>query len=411
MVHQVLNLTKEQKSAYNAIKSLQTFLEDGTLNASEIVQYTDMTKKQKKNLVYEIYFKNKKRKEFYICKDGRVKSYNPQFIAQNEEELIDKLYTYYFNDTLESVYKDWLVYRNSTRIVSNKTIEEDVGLWKRLFADSEFANMQIKSIKPRHILKLFHVWTGNGLITRKDFNNRKALLNGIFNYAVLNEIIESNPIACISCNDLKFKPPASSKKAYTLEERKKLLNYLDTLEPDAYVLAIQLAFFGIFRIGEIKALSWRPENGRTVTIRKQLVEERTLQSDMTLGHSQQVLKAPKGNPHYSVRTELISEGGLAILKKMYELNPEGELLFMYNEKPLSTDRFNRRLKKYCDEIDIPYLSSHKIRFTGASILFDAGVKVTDIQPLLGDSNLAMTQHYIGEQVSERDISQMSKILI
>ena len=248
MVHQVLNLTKEQKSAYNAIKSLQTFLEDGTLNASEIVQYTDMTKKQKKNLVYEIYFKNKKRKEFYICKDGRVKSYNPQFIAQNEEELIDKLYTYYFNDTLESVYKDWLVYRNSTRIVSNKTIEEDVGLWKRLFADSEFANMQIKSIKPRHILKLFHVWTGNGLITRKDFNNRKALLNGIFNYAVLNEIIESNPIACISCNDLKFKPPASSKKAYTLEERKKLLNYLDTLEPDAYVLAIQLAFFGIFRI-------------------------------------------------------------------------------------------------------------------------------------------------------------------
>ena len=280
-----------------------------------------------------------------------------------------------------------------------------------MFADSEFANMQIKSIKPRHILKLFHVWTGNGLITRKDFNNRKALLNGIFNYAVLNEIIESNPIACISCNDLKFKPPASSKKAYTLEERKKLLNYLDTLEPDAYVLAIQLAFFGIFRIGEIKALSWRPENGRTVTIRKQLVEERTLQSDMTLGHSQQVLKAPKGNPHYSVRTELISEGGLAILKKMYELNPEGELLFMYNEKPLSTDRFNRRLKKYCDEIDIPYLSSHKIRFTGASILFDAGVKVTDIQPLLGHSNLAMTQHYIGEQVSERDISQMSKILI
>ena len=212
--------------------------------------------------------------------------------------MIDKLYTDYFNDTLESVYKDWLVYRKSTGIVANKTIEEDIGLWKRLFADSEFANMQMKSIKPRHILKLFHVWTGNGLITRKDFNNRKSLLNGIFNYAVLNEIIESNPILSISSNDLKFKPPTSSKKAYTLEERKKLLSYLGSLEPDAYVLAIQLAFYGIFRIGEIKALSWHPENGHTVSIRHQLVKERTLQSDMTLSHSQQVLKVPKGNPNY-----------------------------------------------------------------------------------------------------------------
>ena len=96
---------------------------------------------------------------------------------------------------------------------------------------------------------------------------------------------------------------------------------------------------------------------------------------------------------------------------MYELNPEAGLLFMHNGKPLSTDRFNRRLKKYCDEIGIPYLSSHKIRFTGASILFDAGVKITDIQSLLGHSNLAMTQHYISQRVSERDDSQMSKILI
>ena len=43
---------------------------------------------------------------------------------------------------------------------------------------------------------------------------------------------------------------------------------------------------------------------------------------------------------------------------------------------------------------IPYLSSHKIRFTGASILYDAGMKAIDIQPLLGHSTLNMTQHYI-----------------
>ena len=77
---------------------------------------------------------------------------------------------------------------------------------------------------------------------------------------------------------------------------------------------------------------------------------------------------------------------------------------------MTTDSFNRRLKKYCAEIGIPYLSSHKIRFTGASMLYDAGVKPIDIQPLLGHSTLTMTQHYIGQRVEERDTTQMAKIL-
>lgn len=47
-------------------------------------QYADMTYAKKKKLVSEIYFKDKKRKEFYACKDGRYKSYNPQFIAPSE---------------------------------------------------------------------------------------------------------------------------------------------------------------------------------------------------------------------------------------------------------------------------------------------------------------------------------------
>lgn len=116
--------------------------------------------------------------------------------------------------------------------------------------------MKIIDIKPKHIIELFHKWTGNGLITKKDFNNRKSVLNGIFRYAVLKEILISNPITSISCNELKYKYAEVHKKAYTKEERLKLLNYLDTLPPDAYVLAIKLAFYGIFRIGEIKALTW-----------------------------------------------------------------------------------------------------------------------------------------------------------
>lgn len=405
-----LQLTSEQIQLQNSIYELQNICSNATLTSTEMVQLLDMTKKQKKKLVSEIYFKDKKRKEFYTCKDGRVKSYNPQFIAKNEDDLIDKLYCYYFDNTLESVYKSWVRYRADTKIVSGKTIEEDISIWRRFISDTPIATMKIIDIKPKHIIELFHKWTGNGLITKKDFNNRKSVLNGIFRYAVLKEILISNPITSISCNELKYKYAEIHKKAYTKEERLKLLNYLDTLPPDAYILAIKLAFYGIFRIGEIKALTWDISDGNKVTIRNQLVEERILQDDFTLTAPQLVVKDPKGNPHYSIRTEYISQKGVEILTEMKNLNPDGEFLFMFQGRTLTTDSFNKRLKKYSTIVGIPYLSSHKIRFTGASMLYDAGVKAIDIQPLLGHSTLAMTQHYIGQKVDERDLSQMSTVL-
>ncbi len=403
-------LTIEQKKQAASIKQLKDSIDSGTLNLSEAVQLIEMTKKQKEKLVSEIYFKNRRGKDFYTCKDGRFKSYNPQFIANTRAELIDKLYAYYFDNTLEDVYKQWVTHRSETKIVSGKTIEEDISIWKRFLADSEISKMQIAEIKPKHLMKLFQIWTGNGFITRKDFNNRKSVLNGIFRYAVLNEIITYNPITSIPCNDLKYKLPSTKKKAYTIKERATLLSYLQTLEPDAYILAIMLAFYGIFRIGEIKALSWDNKDENMVVIRQQLIEERTVQADLTLSQPHRVLKDPKGNPSYSIRTEYLPAEGVTVLKKMKALNPNGKFLFMHKGRPLTTDTFNRRLRKYCNEAGIIYLSSHKIRFTGASMLYNAGVKPIDIQPLLGHSTLAMTEHYIGQRVDDNDTSQMARIL-
>lgn len=45
-----------------------------------------------------------------------------------------------------------------------------------------------------------------------------------------------------------------------------------------------------------------------------------------------------------------------------EIEPDGSIM--------TTDSFNRRLKKYCKESCVPYHSSHKIRFYNASTAFD-----------------------------------------
>ena len=124
-----------------------------------------------------------------------------------------------------------------------------------------------------------------------------------------------------SLQHIKIQIAKCFKKAYTVEERAMLLSYLKTLEQDAYTLAIQSAFYGIFRVGEIKGLTWDTKNENIITIKQQLVEERTLQDDMTFSHPHRVLKDPKGNPFYSIRTEELPEAGIAILRKMKEQNP------------------------------------------------------------------------------------------
>jgi len=403
-------LSKEQLDLLNSIKELQAILSSAILTSSEMVQIESMTKKKKEQLVYSVYFKNKRKKEFYACKDGRVKSYDPQFIAQDTSALIDKLYEYYFGTTLREIFKKWVLRRQKLKTVSPKTLEEDVGIWKRNLEDTEIANTAITEIKPRDLLLLFLEWTGNGFITRKEFSNRKRVLNGIFKFAVLEGIRETNPLTDLPCNELKFlnKPPKN--KVYSLEDRSKLLNYLATIEQDAYTLAIQLSFFSILRIGEIKCLRWDEDNLNKIFIENQLVSERTMNEDMTFNQTTFVEKSPKGNPYFSVREETINDKGVQILCKMKELNPNGKYLFMYEGRPLTTTTFNRRLKKYCDAINIEYHSSHGIRFTSASICNAQGMSATKLQPLLGHSNLNMTHHYLRLVEAPQQGIQMKDIL-
>jgi integrase len=60
---------------------------------------------------------------------------------------------------------------------------------------------------------------------------------------------------------------------------------------------------------------------------------------------------------------------------------------------MTTDRFNRRLKKYCEECGVVYHSSHKIRFYCASTAYD-GNNLATISKLMGHSQVATTLHYL-----------------
>ncbi len=78
---------------------------------------------------------------------------------------------------------------------------------------------------------------------------------------------------------------------------------------------------------------------------------------------------------------------------------------MPNGKPIITLTFNKRLKKYCEKADVPYHSSHKIRFYVASTAYN-GKNLTQISKMMGHSNTATTLHYLRDTNQDDDVSEL-----
>ena len=403
-------ITETDKAEARSICQLKNMMKFDNLDSGEVRKLFNMISKKKTKLVENVYrtaHPRAKEELFYHMSDGRWRSRNPDFYADTREDLIEKLYDYFFTHTFEEVYLEWVDMRIKHGVKSNKTIQEDLSMLKNVFKNEPIADMQIEEIKKKDIKYMYERWTGPGLITRKAFVNRKSALNGVFTFAAENEYIPINFIPSIGTSELKFKEPNHRNKAFHVNEREKLLNHLRTLEPDGYILAIQLALYSTFRVGELRALRFEDLNGNILSIRHQLVEESSFSVDtnyMKVSKEPRHIneKLPKGNAHFSVRDIYLVPEAVEIIKKAHEINPDGEYLFMCHGRTINNDTFNERLRKYCNDAGVPYLSSHKLRFTVASTLKAAGVETAYLQKTLGHSNRAMTEHYIYETVAESE---------
>ncbi len=142
-------------------------------------------------------------------------------------------------------------------------------------------------------------------------------------------------------------------------------------EQDGYTLAIRFMLHATIRVGEVKGLLKRTDyDEHFFYVRQQLVDEHEFevtQDGATMGKRYRRIKDPKGNANYSYLSYRAYTDNRNIIEQMLALHEPSPYLFTCQGRPLITDTFNKRLKKYTTEIDIPYLSTHKLRFTSASL--------------------------------------------
>lgn len=277
--------------------------------------------------------------------------------------------------------------------------------WKKFLQDTKLSKTNINDLKPRDYIVFFETITKDRTLTSKAVSNIKSLLNKMYAYAIREELVEYNPIKDIDFSEFNYYIPDNSNEVYTVENRQKLLNYLhDIVEP--YSLAIQLDFQVTCRIGEIKALRWESidfEN-RSIRIKEQALKERKLNDDLTFDKcTTTVVPRIKGNTPRGKRTIPMTNEAKRILLQAREINPDGEYVFMPYGKLMLTDTFNEYLRKYCKGAGVPYLSSHKIRFTSCSLLYDKD-NLVEVSQLMGHSQVATTLHYL------RNVNHSSNML-
>lgn len=392
-------------------KLLQSLLESGIIDETAVESINDLKNKEIREAVTQklgqlphIYTRDNGRIFTKIKVSGQWK----QFTASSESELYMRLYDFFYGDqniTLAQVFPRFMRYRRDMGKVTEKTILENAKDWKTFLADSDIVKVPIRDLKTKDFIRFFEEITKARTLTRKRVTNIKSLLNKLYAYCIREELTDYNPILSIDFSEFNYFVPDNADQVYSIENRDKLLAYLhDIKEP--FALAIQLDFQLTCRIAEIKALRWENidfEN-RAISIKEQALRQRKLNDDLTFSkHMVEVVPRIKGNTDRGKRVLPMTQEAARILQLAREVNPHGEFVFMPFGRLMQTSTFNLYLKKYCESAGVPYLSSHKIRFTSCSMLYRATNDLAEVSKVMGHSQTATTLHYLRNVVNSGNV--------
>lgn len=389
-------------------------LDDDTLYSVGNAIKEEMTRREREKKVLERFGELKEHEKkksnrivtYYMAYDGRR-----QITATTRDALIDKLYSLIEDAntkdiTVEQLFEQYAKIRREDTSISTRTSDFDRPNWVRFFGASKLKDMKVADVTTSAILTEYKRIVGRGQVTKKDFGKATGLLNGAFDLAIERQIVQYNAARSTLPLTKKFVfkiAPDHSNDVWTPEERNKLVAYVCKLKQTRYTLAIRLAACFALRVGELRALMWEDydEFARILLIHHEIVKER---KD---GKNSCDVDKPfiKGGKESGCRKVKVSDEAAKVLEelrainggKKYILNGEGSAQFA-----ISTNKINEHLRRYCEGAGVPYYSSHKFRFYGATQMYLKNVPINTIRYYLGHSTIQMTMHYLRPDVEDID---------
>ena len=306
--------------------------------------------------------------------------------------------------TFEELASLWL--ENYKTTVKPSTFENVRSKVEKM-TEEHFKEMKLKKITVAYCQRVVIELSKSYVL----YNHYLSVINRIFKYAVLMDILDSNPFDKV----IKPKSRQVQRKGnfLTKEELKEFLKLAQTTTLSYFFPLVHLMSYTGLRQGEALALKWSDidfENKR-ITVNKtaaRIKEKQTLQTPKTKN---------------SKRVISIDPATLSILKswkkdqiKIYFKNGkhfEGDKNFIFTNQRggwVHIHNFIRYFKRFIADHKLKPITPHGLRHTHASLLFSAGVEPKNISDRLGHSTVQITLDLYTHITEEQRTDTVEKLL-
>lgn len=304
-------------------------------------------------------------------------------------------------ETFQDMYDLWIVQYEKT--VEESTFVKTIGIFKNHISPAMGA-YKIEKIHVDVCQKHVDEWAAK----LKNFRMVKAYAAKVLNFAIKRGFIQTNPFAHVDM------PATTSKKAIVADEddaenfytREQLIKFLSCLEQEsnykAYALFRLLAFSGM-RKGEALALTWNDLNFTTNQLR--------INKALSRGKDNKLyVKSTKTGV---ARTIKMDDKTMAVLKVWKKKQKQDYLILGFNTLQPKQLVFSNEHNEYMqptktrkwilhlqNKYKLGTITTHGLRHTHCSLLFEAGASIKEVQDRLGHTDVQTTMNIYAHVTKE-----------
>lgn len=348
-------------------------------------------------------YKEKSKSGFKTKKEAQLAA------AKVEQEINAGTFPFHDNITFEQVYKSW--WARHSKNIKQSTRYAVQSKFKKYILPA-FGKIKMKDITPDYCQEVIDQMAKE----IQSVSDYRAYANQVFKYAVKMGHIAKNPMetTTIAKQDSEFLAEEEIKRNYwTREEVREFLKlaqqYMDLQD---YVMFYLLIYTGM-RKGELLALEWKDVNivDRSILIKQTLFFYR----------KKEILQKVKT---YEPRIIYIDQQTAKLLQKWQVqqrerllevgINTKPRFVLCRNDlRPLRLGYPNDKLGSFIKRHNLRPVTVHGLRHTHASLLFEAGASIKEVQTRLGHSDTRTTMDiytHVTEAAQEKTAATFSRYL-
>lgn len=291
-------------------------------------------------------------------------------------------------ETYQEIFDLWVVQYEKT--VEESTFVKTLGIFKNHILPS-LGEYKIAKINVDVCQRAVNLWFEK----LEKFRSVKSYASLVFDFAMNRGYIQLNPMKLIEM-PVRLVKPDSEEKLENFYNREQLIQFLKFVENEddyrTFTFFRLLAYTGM-RKGEALALTWNDINFKDNEIR--------INKALSRGkNSQLYVKTTKNKKNRTIKMDTHTMDILKIWKDIQKDNLvkfgfdslKGNQLVFSNEenKHLQPTKTREWLGNILKKYKLEKITTHGLRHTHCSLLFEAGVTIPDVQDRLGHDDVQTT---------------------